>query len=231
MKTIATCIVLALLSCSTATAATIDIHWNSPVFNPGGGSVGTINYPVGHSVTPGAGRFSGVVASAVGIDAATLIASGSEFYAYCFDLAQYLANDTYTVVPGAPPAALDFLGAANAYFGGGPFRWLLPATSDEATAIQLGIWEALFNDDFSLTTGGVTFSAVPSSVATIFDGINALRSTTPDLDAQYVIRLTSASTQDVITGVRPVSRVPEPHGLALLGLAALIAGLQRRRAR
>ncbi|HVE51555.1 MAG TPA: PEP-CTERM sorting domain-containing protein [Casimicrobiaceae bacterium] len=230
MKGIATSIVVALLSCSSALAATIDIHWNSPVFNPGGGSVGTINYPVGQSVTAAAGRYSGVVASTVGIDAATLIASGSEFYAYCFDLAQYLGNDTYTVVPGAPSAALDFLGAANAYFGGGPFRWLLPMTSDQATAIQVGIWEALFNDDFALTTGGVTFSAVPSSVATIFNDINALRPTSADLGAQYVIRLTSASTQDLITGVRPVSRVPEPHSVALLGLAAMIAGLHRRRA-
>lgn len=228
MQRFATWITVALLASSTATAATISVNWNSPVFDPSGTGVGTISYPVGQSVTADAGRFRGAVTATVGIDPASLFVSGGEFYAYCFDLAQFLTNDTYTVASGAPTAALDFLGAANAFFGGGPFSWLTPANSNQAAAVQLGLWEALYNDDFSLTTGGVSFSAVPASVATIFNGINALRGTTADLGAQYVMRLTSANTQDVITGVRPL---PEPHGIALLGLAAVIAGWVRRRTR
>ena len=221
----------ALLVMSTAaSSATITINWNSPPFNPGGVDVGTIHFPVNQTTNADAGRFEGTATAWSGIDPNTFYASTTDFFAYCFDLAQTLQSGAvYTVVPGAPTAALDWLGAVNAYFGGNSFRWLAPANSTEATAIQLGLWEALHGDDFALTTGAVRFGAVTPTIATLFNDIAALRGSTSDLSSQFVMVLHSDTRQDVITGVRPTLRVPEPTSAALLGLAAAAAALIRRR--
>jgi hypothetical protein len=221
---------VALLAVSAATsAATITVNWNPGAFSPAGVNVGTVHFPVAQTTGADAGRFEGTV-TASDVDPATLYASTSDFYAYCFDLAQTLqSGTTYTVLAGAPTAVLDFLGAANAYFGGNAYRWLDPANSSEAAAVQLGIWEALHNDDFALTTGDVRFGSVNATIADLFNGIAALRGTTADLDAQLVMRLHSASTQDVITGVRPPRRVPEPGTLLLIGIGAAAAFARRRR--
>ena len=48
------------------------------------------------------------------------------------------------------------------------FDWLHPADANTAAAIQLGIWEALHNDNFVLTSGNVYFNAVPVAVASLF---------------------------------------------------------------
>ena len=216
---------------SAASAATITVHWDSPPFDPAGTNVGTIYYPVSHSVRAGAGRFEGTVTATDDFDAAELIDDVDDLFAYCFDLAQTLSTGAiYTVNPGAPLAVRDFLGAVNAYFGGGPFRWLHPANSTESAAIQLGIWEALHNDDFVLTTGNVRFSSVSAPVSGLYDDIAALRTTSPDLSNGLVMVLHSDTRQDVITGVRPtLRRVPEPGMLALVGIAAAAAAWSRRR--
>ncbi|MCC7120102.1 MAG: hypothetical protein IT493_00980, partial [Gammaproteobacteria bacterium] len=180
--------VLFALSASLS-AATITVQWDSPPFDPAGTNVGTIYYPVNHSVNAGAGRFEGTVTGSSGFDTSLLYEDESDFYAYCFDLAQTLQSGaTYTVaplasavvVPGADAAVLDFLGAVNAHFGGDAYRWLKPVNSTESAAIQLGIWEALYNDDFVLTTGGVHFGNVPVAVASLFNTISAARATSTD---------------------------------------------------
>ena len=40
-----------------------------------------------------------------------------------------------------------------------------------AAAIQVGIWEALYDDSFNRQTGALTFSAIPAGVQTIFNSI------------------------------------------------------------
>jgi hypothetical protein len=210
-----------------ATSATITIAWNSPAFNPGGVNVGTINFPVGQTTGADAGRFEGTATAWSGIDSSTFYASVNDFFAYCFDLEQTLQGGAmYTVSPGAPMQVRNFLGAVNSVLDGDAYRWLAPASSNEAAAIQLGIWEALYDDDFVTSTGDVRFQTVNPTIAGLFSSFVAAMASTPDLDAQYVMVLQNRERQDVITGVRGV---PEPATLLLVAGAALAGGLARRR--
>jgi len=130
----------------------------------------------------------------------------------------------------------DWLGAVNSVLTSlghlnGDYGWLLPPDKNTSAAIQLGIWEALHNDNFVLGTGAVRFSYIPASVMTIFQSFNSARgAASPDLDNSLVMVLTHDGRQDVITGRNPPDLlIPEPGTLVLLGAAAAIAGLARRR--
>ena len=226
---------LAFAACSQASAAaTVTVSWIPGAFNPGGRNVGTITYP-GGTTGADAGRFQGTITATSGIDPTEFYQGPSSLFAYCYDLAQTLqSGTTYTVVPGAAANVRDFLGAVNAYVAGGDvYDWLNVGTNrDLAAAIQIGIWEGLYDTGFNLTSGAVTFSAVSVAVSTIFTNIVALLNTSDALDSAFVMVLSSGRTQDVITGRRPsVTDLPEPGSLALLGLGAAAAALIRRRRR
>ena len=218
----------ALLALATvASAATITVTWNSPVFNPSSVDVGTVNFPGGSTGT-NAGRFEGTVTATNGISFSELYQSNTDFFAYCHDLSQTLSSSTYTVA-AASAVMLDFLGAVNAVLGNGVFSWLSPASSTIAAAVQLGIWEALHNDNFVLNTGlvNVNLASVPDPVEAQFSLFAAAMAGSASLSSSHVMVLTNPNTQDVITG----RRVPEPGTLLLLGFAAAAAGLARRRRR
>lgn len=224
--------VAAVLFSTAASAATISVTWNSPVFNPASVNVGTVTFPSGSTQT-NAGRFEGTVTATSGIDPAEIYQSTADFFAYCYQLNQTLSNTVYTVVPGASAVMLDFLGAVNSVLGTGAFSWLSPASSTIAAAVQLGIWEALYSDDFVLNAGlvSVNLASVPDNVETQFAAfVAAMGANSADLSSAFVMTLTSGHAQDVITGrVPPGFLVPEPGTVALLGLAALAAVARRRR--
>lgn len=232
MKRIKSLVACAVFALSTAAAAdTITVTWAGPIFSPlGSVDVGTVTFPGGSTGT-NAGRFRGSVTATTGIDPAELIDANPNFFAYCHDLAQTIGSTTtYTVNYGASAVMLDFLGAVNAVLGGDPFAWLHPADVNTSAAIQLGIWEALHNDNFILTSGGVRFSSVPVAVANLFTSFVNARAGSADLDSSLVMTLTSPYKQDVITGRNPPGQlIPEPATLVLLGVAAVAAGLARRR--
>lgn len=223
---------LAFAVCASASADTITVTWNSPVFNPASVDVGLVSFPGGQSNT-NAGRFEGTVTATTGISTSELYASAADFFAYCHDLSQTLTNTTYTVSYGASAPMLDFLGAVNSVLGGGAFAWLSPASSTIAAAVQLGIWEALHNDDFVLDTGNVFFDLanVPNAVETQFSAFVAAMAGAASLSPDFVMVLTSERTQDVITGRRPSLLIPEPGTIALVGFAVAAALLARRRRR
>ena len=241
MKRIKTLVASIVFAASTAASADpmITVTWNSNIFSPlGSVDVGTVTHPDGTTGT-NAGRFRGTATPSGGIDASELISANPNFFAYCHDLAQTIGGTTaYNVSFGASQVMRDFLGAVNfvlASLGSteGDYAWLLPPDKKTSAAIQLGIWEALHDDDFNLfdATGDVYFQTVPASVLAIYNQFMAARgAASADLSNSLVMVLTHDARQDVITGYNPPELlVPEPGTLVLLGAAAVVAGLTRRR--
>ena len=239
-----------------ACASTVTIDWQSGgsfgVFDPAGMQIGTITgpAPIGQVATR-AGRFVGeIVSTSPDMTLEEFYLAPDHFFAYCHDLSEILKDSTYEIAFGASAAVLDFLGAVNAVLLPGnnsPYDWLSPATKEIAGAIQLGIWEALYDTGFILSnelgrTNDLHFSKATNNTLdpTMLGHYNtfvAAMSTTNSLDGQYVMRLQNTAhdnvkgTQDVITGYVPPPRqlVPEPGTAALFGLAAVAAALARRR--
>jgi len=246
------------------------LHWDPTPWNPNppagpfGFSVTTGGHTSTGSVDPD--RYHGTITAATGVDPASIgdgAASLPEgLFTYCYELTQYFyANESvvYDVLPasGSPGVnayTLDFLGAVNAYLGGGQFAWLNPTNANMAAAIQLGIWETLYdvgnafdiaNDanrgNFYLTSGSLGTGNY--SVGGYLNAFASTMATTTDLPAEFVVRLSNtddpnqggAGAQDQITGIRPPLQqrngVPEPGSLALLALGAFAARISRARAR
>jgi hypothetical protein len=180
------------------------------------------------------------------IDETQLIDSFGDLFMYCYDLGQYINHGetiTYEIQPGAAARTLDFLGAVNYVLnnnmvGGDRFAWLHPSgpqAPNIAAAIQVGIWESLYDaSGWDLGSGGFRANGLNAATNNHWLAFRtaAQNAATPDLGAENVIRLASASKQDQITGRRvPDQQVPEPAPLSLAVAAALAALWARRRAR
>jgi hypothetical protein len=250
MKALTQCAsVLALAVCATTQAATIDVTYDNPIFNPLGSDGVTLQVtaplsPVGPEGT-GAGRFQGTASDLQGIAASRLVDSVADLYMYCYDVYESISSgqtvDNYLVQfvgdPQGPTArTLDFLGAVNYVRNGNsntwadPYAWLHPANTTEAAAIQLGIWESRFDsgNSWDLSTGSLLasgFSAATDAQYQLYRTA-VLNPGTNDLPANLAMTLVKDGAQDVITGLRSV---PEPATIALAGLALAFAGGSRLR--
>jgi hypothetical protein len=229
---------LVLASSASAGAATVTV---------GGWTVGGgdgIVVSGAYTLNTTAARFSGNVTAFTGpeLNATSFVDSTSQMFAYCYDLGEFLGGNTYTAVFGTnPPTAfgvtqstLNFLGAVNAYIAGGDaYDWLHASSAALAAAIQIGLWETLYDNGgtFDLTAGNFRAADVATVTQTELKNILALYGTASALNSALVMTLhtTGRDAQDVITGYRPPQRVPEPGTLALVGLAAALAGVVRRR--
>lgn len=183
-------------------------------------------------------RFTGTASNLQGITAEQLVGSASEMWMYCYDIAQTVGSGLsvdYTVdYGGAVDRTLAFLGAVNSVLGpGDPFAWLKPGNKETAAAIQLGIWESLYEasgwdiDDgvfkAAWTNGSNLDGEVRGHLEEFFDALE----TVDPLAIRYTMVLRSDKHQDVITG----DPIPIPGTLALLLAPAGLLAIGRRNRR
>jgi hypothetical protein len=181
-----------------------------------------------------------------------------EVLLYCIDLYQHvgggwrvtydvhaLAEQTGNVVEGDDDfhpgdrnfdRTLDFLGALNTYLASdygqaeGDYNWLNPSNRWVSGAIQVGIWETLYESELKLDAASGSFYATHLEnegrdlLTDVFAAVNGDPNafTYASLDHSKVLILTSDSRQDMIVGDPPASvPAPAPAAMLLFGLVLM----------
>jgi hypothetical protein len=241
---------------TSALADSITVTFDNPIYAHSSDTVSITSsaappnpYPIAN---PGAGEFGSTVVNYVNtvpgnLSSASFVDSQNDFFLYCYDLLQTISQGgTYTYqvnYGGALGRTLDFLGAVNYVLNGNsntwsdPYAWLHPADTSASAAIQIGIWESLYDDPskngdglWSLTTGHFQASGLNAGTSTDFTHfIGALGAANSVAQNQTMV-LESPDHQDQITGFRPPRfDTPEPGTLALIATGLIAGGIARRK--
>lgn len=229
---------------SVSSAGTVHVEFANPIFGTTGYDNVFITFPKlgGGTTTENvlAGRFQGKGTS--DLPASIFVDGLDKLFMYCYDVYESIGNGSvvnYTVnFDGETDRTRDFIGAVNAVMNAGKstydqYAWLRPVDSYQSAAIQLGLWESLYETSASwnIAQGSFFATAVDAGTSTWLNSFFGRIPFSDSIDKQYVMTFEATGAQDMITGDPPV-RVPEPGSLALLGAAlAALAYTRLRKAR
>jgi len=235
---------LVFAAASVCNAASVHIVFDNPIFNGSGSDNVTIKFANQNGIGStteyvAAGRFQGTGSNVVGVPTSIFVDGLNDLYMYCYDVFESISSGQavdYTInLNGEKARTLDFLGAVNSVLSVGktydPYAWLHPLNASQGAAIQLGIWESLYDTSSTWSMANGAFQAWDLDGGTntwlgkFFDKID----TTASLDGKYVMTFEARGAQDMIAG-DPPANVPEPASVALVGLGlAGIAAMRKRR--
>lgn len=231
-----TLMTLALTGVAVASqAATVQVKFDNPIFNGSGYDNLHIQFALpspatgSKAVYVSAGRFQGTASNPVGVSPGIFVDNTSDLLTYCYDIYETIQSGQkvdYTVnFFGVTARTLDFLGAVNSVINAAdPFAWLRPVNGHQGAAIQLGIWESLYDStDWDINNGSFKAWGMNGATTTYLNTFIAAIDSSNALQQKYTMVLEAPNAQDMITGHRPgpqpATQVPEPGSLALIGLA------------